>query len=208
MDRVPPFLVFVGLAVSIVKSLRDVHDAVFARTPPYELKSTLSHYWSLKFGLRSSWRSARAKRELYRRRNAREHVEPATIVGAIREFCLVERTAMQIAAKSCRWIQIYICHRKRISYSSSATSSSFQITQFCDRSVRKASYWTIWYLRNVFDRMDFNYDFGSMSRYHLLIRVRYNFFSLEKWSPQNLTRVHNRKCFSVLFQIGGHKNFE
>lgn len=45
MDRVPPFLVLVGFAISIIKSLRNLHDAVFALTPPYELKNIFLDYW-------------------------------------------------------------------------------------------------------------------------------------------------------------------
>lgn len=66
MDRVPPFLVFVGFAISIIKSLRNLHDAVFALTPPYDLKNIFSHYWSHRTGCKL-YGIARASRNLFSR---------------------------------------------------------------------------------------------------------------------------------------------
>jgi len=64
MDRVPPFLVLLGFAISIVKSLRNLHDAVFALTPPYELKNIFSHYWSHRIDCKL-YGIARANRNLF-----------------------------------------------------------------------------------------------------------------------------------------------
>lgn len=55
-SRVPPFFIFVGFTVSITKFLRDLHDAVFALTPPYELKISCFTLYCSSYRPQSAWR--------------------------------------------------------------------------------------------------------------------------------------------------------